>query len=298
MNITQLPKLVQKYLQNMKRMKNRQQGSVNVYAGNLNLFFEYIKDKKKWDCEIKNITIEQIKSITSNNIESFILYCEKEGNAASTRVAKIIAIRMFFNYLIKKEKLITNNPMDDIDSPKLGKRLPKPLNISQVEALLKAIGGQYKERDLAMIRICLDCGLRVSELVDIDLDHIEDDELRIIGKGNKERQVYLSDKCLNAIQAYLNVRPYVTDKALFISKQNKRISIQMAQTLVKNYLTEIGAGDKSIHALRHTFATIKLSQGVDIRTLCEMMGHESIETTARYMQVNNETKKKAFKMSS
>ncbi len=314
MNVEELPKLAQNYLENMKKMKGKQQSSVDTYGCNLNSFFKYIVVQRKWKTdikdltdeqiikmkeEVKNIDVTQIKKINSATVKKYMLYCENKGDVSSTRISKIIILRNFFEYLIKRLKIQMENPMDDIDSPKTNKRLPKPITPSQAEALLNIVDGENKVRDLAIIRIFLDCGLRVSEMSLIDLNHINEDELRVIGKGDKERMVYLSDNCLDTINEYLKIRPMGDySNALFISRLTGRLSIEGIQLMIKTYLTRIGAGDKSVHSLRHTFACTKLAQGVDIRTLQEMMGHESIETTAKYLKVTDETKKKAFKMSS
>ena len=206
-----------------------------------------------------------------------------------------------FNYLTAKTNLLEINPAQNLESPKLGKRIPKYLSLDESKKLLKvtAISENQRnvERDYAIITIFLNCGIRLSELVGINIKDIsfDEDKLNVIGKGNKERTIYLNNACIKAIKAYLDVRPNdiqtpENEKPLFLSEQKKRISQRTVQTIVKKELQKAGLDTNkySVHKLRHTAATLMYQNGVDIRALQELLGHESIATTEIYTHVDNE----------
>lgn len=203
-----------------------------------------------------------------------------------------------------KVKLIEDNPAKELESPKIGKRLPKYLTLEQSTSLLdqvknkKPTGREHDNsiRDYAIITLFLNCGMRLSELIGIDINHIKFDEnlLTVIGKGDKERTVYLNNACMEAIHQYLEIRPHddsvKDEKALFLSERKQRISKRNVQHIIKENLKQIsGAEDLSTHKLRHTAATLMYQYGkVDIRALQEILGHESIATTEIYTHVDNE----------
>ena len=225
------------------------------------------------------------------------------NDSAVTRARKVASIRGFFKYLHVKARIIDDNPAKELESPNLGKRLPKFLTLEQSTTLLDGIknapltGRQHDNRirDYAIITLFLNCGMRLAELVGIDINHIKFDEalLTVVGKGNKERTVYLNKAALTAVKEYLAVRPTdgVVDKnALFLSERKTRISRRTVQNLIKNYLRDFcGLTEHySTHKLRHTAATLMYQYGnVDIRALQEILGHESIATTEIYTHVDN-----------
>jgi site-specific recombinase XerD len=195
-------------------------------------------------------------------------------------------------------QLIEDNPTKSLDVPKPKKELPKYLTLRESLDLLEAIDGQYRERDYCIITLFLNCGMRVSELVNINLQDISEDRLRLLGKGNKERMVYLNQACLDAIEAYLPHRlsPKAGHKsALFISRFGQRINVQTVKSLVKKYLGAAGLSQKhcSVHKLRHTAATLMYQNGVDVRTLKEVLGHENLDTTMIYTHVVDQNLKDA-----
>ena len=224
----------------------------------------------------------------------------------ATRARKVSTIRVFFKYLASKAKLIETNPAQNLETPKLDKRLPKYLSLEESRKLIEVIktaSDENKERDLAIITLFLNCGMRLSELVGINIKDINfsENKLNVIGKGNKERTIYLNKSCMDAINDYLKVRPhegvkYESKDALFLSKRKERISNRMVQEIVKRELAKAGLdlNKYSTHKLRHTAATLMYQYGhVDIRALQVLLGHESISTTEIYTHVNDEQVKDA-----
>ena len=298
---------------------NKSENSVKEYNYDLSHFLKYMKyrfrEVKINDIsEIKNIRIDNmelsfIEKITLEDIHAFLAYLRANFNSKPATLArKTSTIRIFFHYLCNKTKRISVNPAQDLESPKLDQRLPKYLSLEQSKELLEVASdptsgshGNHdnSERNFAMITILLNCGVRLSELIGINISDIdfENEKLNVIGKGNKERAIYLNNACMKAINAYLNVRPkdgikYEDRDALFLSEQKQRISRRTVQYIVKEELKAAGiekAEKYSVHKLRHTAATLMYKYGnVDIRALQELLGHESISTTEIYTHVDNE----------
>ncbi|GFR35283.1 tyrosine recombinase XerC [Thermobrachium celere] len=253
MNFSQIydkncPILLNDFLAYMINVKAKSINTVLGYKVDLKLFLKYIKYIKQGiynndinidEIEINDINIDFIKNITLYDIYSFVNYITVERqNSSYARARKIAAIRSFFNYLEKKVKLINDNPAKDLESPKISKRHPVYLTLEQSKKLIEVIDGKHKERDYAIIMLFLNCGLRLSELVGIDIDRIKGDTLTVIGKGNKERTVYLNNACIDAINRYLVVRPKdaVDEKALFLSERKKRINKRTVEIIVKKYI--------------------------------------------------------------
>ena len=211
------------------------------------------------------------------------------------------AIRSYFKYLYSIVKLIPENPALDLETPKSNSRLPVALTLDESKSLLSSISGSNEKRDYAIIMLFLNCGLRLSELISINIDKIKGDTLTVIGKGNKERTIYLNDVCVKAIEDYLEVRQDANpghEKALFISNRKTRFSQKGVQHMLDKYLTEAGLAGKgySPHKLRHTAATLMYQYGhVDIRALQEILGHESISTTQIYTHINQDLLRDAVK---
>ncbi len=258
------------------------------------------------DISIRNIELSTIEKITLENIHSFLAYLKNEYRSKPATLArKTASIRVFFHYLCNKTKKISHNPAQDLESPKLGKRLPKYLTLEQSQELLEIASLDIKhgnhdnhERNYAIITLFLNCGLRLSELININIKDIDfsNNKLNVIGKGNKERTIYLNNACIKAIKEYLAVRPKdsikITSKdALFLSERRERISNRTVQYIVKEELRLAGIDQNkySVHKLRHTAATLMYKYGnVDIRALQELLGHESISTTEIYTHVDSE----------
>lgn len=312
-------KILRDYL-NYNANLNKSKNTINEYKYDLTNFLKYMKlislNNKKLKIEditdISDIDSKFLNRIDLSAIYEYMTYLKDVCNdSAVTRARKVASIKGFFKYLHVKARIIDDNPAKELESPKLGKRLPKYLTLEQSTTLLdqvknkKLTGRQHdnKERDYAMITLFLNCGMRLSELVSIDIDHIKFDDavLTVIGKGNKERTIYLNKACITAIKDYLEVRPYdegvIDKKALFLSERKTRISRRTVQHIIKEYLKAVpGLNDKySTHKLRHTAATLMYQYGnVDIRALQELLGHESIATTEIYTHVDNSQVREAI----
>jgi len=306
MNYTQtdVSSEVSDFLSYMENIKGKSKNTVKEYYYDLRMFLRYIKITK---CENKktgfdlidqvnilDINIDVIKTITLSDLYSFMTYLTRERNLnASSRARKVASIKSFMKYLTDKAKLLDHNPASELESPKILKKLPKYLNIDESKLLLDSVVGENEKRDYAMLTLFLNCGLRLSELVGININRIKGDTLVVIGKGSKERTIYLNEACLDAIEEYMTERPVdkVADKnALFLSERKKRISNKTVQYTVKKYIISSGLDPDrySTHKLRHTAATLMYKYGkVDICALQEILGHESISTTEIYTHVDN-----------
>lgn len=306
--IATLPITVIRYLEYLSAIKNKSELTVLEYASDLRMFFRYIKRSRGLveknvpleEIGISDLTDDIIFNITLNDAYAFLAYCRTERkNSANARARKAVAIKRFYRFL-EVNSFIEKNPVMHLESPQTKRGLPKYLSLDQSIALLESVDGNFKERDFCILTLFLNCGLRLSELVGINLSDIKDDNtLRVIGKGNKERTIYLNNACLNAIESYMKVRPVdglVDRDALFISKQKKRISRQTVQKIVEGCLERSGLSGMgfSTHKLRHTAATLMYQYGnVDPLQLKEILGHENLSTTEIYTHVYNEQLKAA-----
>lgn len=277
--------------------------TVNEYYLDLRSFFRYFKmlhnyvDKNTEfeDIDIMDVDIEMCSKVTLSDIYEFLNYMATvRGNKAAARARKCSALRVFFNFLTAERRLLKVNPTEELKTPKLRSTLPKYLTLEQSFDLLSSVNGSNKERDYCILTLFLNCGMRLSELVGINYrDILGNDQLRLLGKGNKERIVYLNDACIDSIKRYMEVRPKdgVIDKdALFLSNRRTRISKKTVQWLVKKHLGDIGLGENgySVHKLRHTAATLMYQHGdVDIRVLKDILGHENLGTTQIYTHVSD-----------
>ena len=298
--LREAPPVIKDFLMYLQNIQGRSPLTIDEYYSDLRTFFRYMlkhkglidEDTEMEDISVSGVDIEMIKSITSDDILDFFNYCinERENKPAS-RARKTTVLRHFFRHLKEIRFLIEKNPMDIIVSPKRKKALPKYLTLQQSQKLLESVDGKYKIRDECILTLFLNCGLRLSELVGINLNDINDERiLKVCGKGNKEREIYLNDACIEAIEAYKKVRPVegVKDKkALFISRNHNRISNKTVQALVYKYLNAIGMEGYSVHKLRHTAATLMYQEGgVDIRVLQDILGHENLGTTQIYTHIS------------
>ncbi|MBE7065637.1 MAG: tyrosine recombinase XerC [Ruminococcaceae bacterium] len=296
-----LPYFAEDFLVYMEDIRGKSQKTVDEYVYDLNLFFGFMI-KRKGLSSIGDCDEQFMDSVTLTDLYAFINYLNRDRkNKATTRARKVACLRSFFKYLYKGAGIISQNPALDLESPKLPKRLPKYLELDESLDLLKAIDGPHKERDYCIITLFLNCGMRLAELVGINIPNIRNDSIVVTGKGNKERTVYLNDACLRAIDAYLAVRKTPDDdspdkNALFLSNRGKRISPKTVEHLVKKFITKAGLDPEkySAHKLRHTAATLMYTYGnVDIRSLQEILGHESVATTEIYTHVNKDILREA-----
>lgn len=309
---TDCPQILRDFLAYHENIKNQSQRTIHEYYLDLRMFLRFIKLMRNDmpmntvldDIPIKDIDLVFIRSISTSEIFDFLSYLANDrtahpeaaapeyGITASSRARKLSAIKSFYKYLTVRTKQLTENPVADLEYPKLRKSLPKYLTMSQSAALLQSVSGPNEKRDYAILMLFLNCGIRRSELVGLNLTDVYEDRIRVVGKGNKERFVYFGTPCRKAIDAYLPERhkKVLTDnKALFGSRNGNRISVDAVHALVKKALLKAGldASQFSAHKLRHTAATMMLSGGVDVKTVQEVLGHENLNTTQIYTHIEN-----------
>ena len=305
------PEFLNSFLDYSITILNKSPNSVKEYNYDLMMFLRFIKihfnmteENELRNIKINDMTIDTIKKIDLDDIHAFLAYMTAEFHSkATTRARKVSTIRIFFNYLTRKAHLLDENPAQDLETPKLEKRLPKYLSLDDSRKLLDVTENEdnrNEARDYAIITLFLNCGMRLSELVGINISDVDFNEykLNVVGKGNKERTIYLNKACVKAIMDYLNVRPKNvkhdkknSDKALFLSERKTRISNRTVESIVDKQLKAAGLDSRkySVHKLRHTAATLMYQYGqVDIRALQELLGHESIATTEIYTHVSND----------
>lgn len=303
-----LPELVRKYLNYLLGVKSKSQLTVLEYASDLRMFLRFIvrfrnvcdKSVPFDEINISLLTDDFICGVSLDEAYAFLTYCRNERkNDNNSRARKVVSIKRFYRYL-EVNGYIQVNKIAFLESPQTKKALPKYLTLEQSIKLLNSVDGKFKERDYCILTIFLNCGLRLSELIGINISHIKDDDtLVVLGKGNKERTVYLNEACLRAIRLYLAVRPAdgVIDRdALFLSNRRTRISRQSVQKIVEGALKKSGLDGMgfSTHKLRHTAATLMYQHGnVDPLQLKEILGHENLSTTEIYTHVRNEQLKQA-----
>ena len=227
---------------------------------------------------------------------------QQRNNSVTTRARKCSALKQFYSYLHKKAALINNDPMVDLELPRIKQSLPKYLTTDQSLQLLKNVESKHKQRDFCMLVLFLTCGMRLSELVGLDLNDYskENRTLRLFGKGRKERIVYLNDVCIDALEDYIkNYRPNVDEKAIFLSANKTRINKRRVQQIVEEQLKLAGLSNLGIttHKLRHSAATMMYKNGVDTLVLKEVLGHKSIATTEIYTHISNSELQKAAESS-
>ena len=307
------PEYLNSFLDYSVTILNKSPNSVKEYNYDIANFLKFMmihfKLTNETDYEQIDITTfseQDLKKITLSDIHSYVSHLAIDNKSkATTRARKISTIRIFFKYLSQKTNILEVNPAQNLETPKLEKRMPKYLSLDDSKKLLNAADNQdnrnYK-RDYAITTLFLNCGMRLSELVGINLNDIDFSECKmtVIGKGNKERTIYLNKSCMVAINDYISSRPPQSlikrdsknsEKALFLSEQKKRISNRTVQAIINKELQQAGLDSKnlSVHKLRHTAATLMYQYGnVDIRALQELLGHQSISTTEIYTHVSND----------
>ena len=306
------PQIPRDFLTYHETIKGQSPRTISEYYLDLRMFLRFIKlmrynmpiHTRLDDIDIRDVTIDFIRDITTSDIFDFLSYLANDrtpnpdspvpdyGIAPAARARKLSALKSFYKYLTVRTKQLSENPVADLEYPKLRKGLPKYLTLSQSAALLKAVSGPNEKRDYAILMLFLNCGIRRSELVGLNITDVYEDRIRVIGKGNKERFVYFGTPCRKAIDAYLverNKKTLSDNRALFGSRDNNRISVTAVHRLVKKYLLMAGldAENFSAHKLRHTAATMMLSGGVDVKTVQEVLGHENLNTTQIYTHIEN-----------
>ena len=308
------PQILRDFLSYHETIKAHSQKTVDEYFLDLRNFFRYMKQIRDPDLRdtpweeisILDVDADFVRSITLTDIYGYLTYLSRDRAqqpnsdrtdyclSATTRARKIATLRSFFNYLTTKAHLLEDNPVKDLDSPKLQKTLPKYLTLDESLSLLESVDGSFKERDYCILTLFLNCGLRISELIGLNLSDIQGDALRVLGKGNKVRIVYLNDACKDALEHHLAVRHHIVGRdqnALFLSSRDQRISRSSVHALVKKHLRHAGLDSTqySSHKLRHTAATLMIQSGVDVRAIQEVLGHEHLNTTEIYTHIDSET---------
>lgn len=303
--------VIERFLRYKLVVQGRSPKTVEEYRIDLHTFFRYLvavragispSDEKFGEISIAGVDETFVKSVTTLEILEFLVFAANDlGNSTAARARKLSAIKMFFKYMTATERIVEKNPAVDIETPKRKTALPKYLTEKESVALLTSVledsESRTKERDFCIITLFLNCGMRLSELVGIHLSDLDRElrSLRVLGKGNKERIVYLNDACRSALAVYLECRTRgitaVKDKdALFLSRLGRRISNKTVQWLVYKYLNAAGLEYKhfSTHKLRHTAATLMYQEGgVDVLALKEILGHSQLSTTQIYTHIGD-----------
>ena len=306
------PQILRDFLTYHENIKGQSPKTISEYYLDLRMFLRFIKLMRSElpvrtnldEINIMDINVDYIRQITTSDVFDFLSYLANDrivnpesaapeyGISPASRSRKLSAIKSFYKYLTIRTRQLTENPVADLEYPKLRKSLPKYLTLEQSSALLQAVAGPNEKRDYAILMLFLNCGIRRSELVGLNLTDVYEDRIRVVGKGNKERFVYFGTSCRKALDAYLterNKKQLSDNRALFGSRDNNRISVSAVHRMVKKYLLMAGldADNFSAHKLRHTAATMMLSGGVDVKTVQEVLGHENLNTTQIYTHIEN-----------
>lgn len=306
------PLILRDFLVYHETIKGQSPKTIHEYYLDLRMFLRFMKlmrndmpiHTKLDDIAIKDVDVAFVGSVTTSDVFDFLSYLANDrtinpdsaapeyGISPTARARKLSALKSFYKYLTVRTKQLVDNPVADLEYPKLRKSLPKYLTLEQSSALLRAVSGQNEKRDYAILMLFLNCGIRRSELVGLNLTDVYEDRIRVVGKGNKERFVYFGSACRKAIDQYLVERhkKVLTDnRALFGSRDGNRVSVAAVHRLVKKALLQAGLDvtQFSAHKLRHTAATMMLSGGVDVKTVQEVLGHENLNTTQIYTHIEN-----------
>lgn len=306
-----IPEPLASFLIYTESIQNKSVHTTDEYFYDLRTFYRFlalrfglVSDKTEFDSiDINLVDLDTLKLVDLNIIYEYLNYLNRvRHNSASSRARKIASLRSFFKYVCSKANLLEDNPTAELESVKVNYHLPKFFTLDDSISLLGSVEGRNAERDYCILTLFLNCGIRLAELVGINLTDIQDDRLTVIGKGSKERTVYLNDACLEAIKNYLPEREKIdisasAQNALFVSERGARISRRTVQSLVEKYVKKIGLDPRkyTTHKLRHTAATLMYQSGADIRVLQEILGHKQLNTTEIYTHVSNENIKEAVK---
>ena len=313
-NYDDCPSFLREFLNYALSIRNLSPRTVNGYAVDLRTFFRFLRYFRKevpQDTEFEKISIAElqfpfVQAITKAEVYEFMYYITRErSNASNTRARKLCSVKALFRYYVNKKNLLEANPALDIDSPALKKTLPKYLSLEECLELLRSVNTEFTERDYCILTLFLNCGMRLSELVGINLTDFKEETIRIVGKGNKERTVYLTDASKDALQQYLTPRAALQNmkdkNALFVSKRTgKRLTARRVEQIVEECLAAAGLAGKgySPHKLRHTAATLMYRSGhVDMLALQEILGHANVSTTQIYTHISREQLDQAVKSS-
>ncbi len=319
MDYTQYPPIIQEFISYKSVIQGCSSKTVDEYVLDLKIFFKFLiasrcgisTDGEEFEeVSIDSVDLEMVQSVKTEDIYAFLMYATNtRNNQNASKARKLSAIKAFYRYLVAKRHYFDDNPAINIESPKQRKSLPKYLSLEESLVLLETVKNDKESksttRDYAIITLFLNCGMRLSELVGININDIDRDlrSLRVLGKGNKERIIYLNEACRDALMPHITERlelarnTKINTNALFLSRLEKRISEKTVQWMVYKYLDLAGLESKhySVHKLRHTAATLMYQSGnVDVRVLKDILGHEQLNTTQIYTHVSNESMEKAM----
>lgn len=311
--INDCPDYLKSFLTNLTLVRDRGDRTEEAYYIDIRTFLRYLKisnglasrNDEYGEIKIADTPVELVKKFTLSDAYEYLGYLKNiRQNSTATRARKTSSLKQFFHYLHKKAHIIDENPLIDLELPKVKNKLPKYLSLEESLELLRHVDSKYQQRDFCILALFLNCGMRLSELVGIDLkDYSRDNRtLRLLGKGRKERIIFLNDACVNALEDYLKVRPNVESEpnAVFLSRNNKRIDKRRVQQIVEENLNKAGLGNLGVttHKLRHTAATLMYQHGnVDTLVLKNILGHKSIATTEIYTHLADDDMKQAAKAS-
>ena len=309
---SETPQILREFLTYHETIKGHSKATVDEYYLDLRNFFRFLKIERNLvprsteldEISISDVDLNFVGSVTTSEVYDYLSFLARDkikneqsrspeyGLNAASRARKISTLRSFYKYLTVKTKQLDTDPVADLDSPKINKTLPRYLTLEESERLLTAVDGINKERDYCILCLFLNCGLRISELIGLNDSDVRDDNVRVFGKGGKERIVYLNDACKDAIAVYRPVRQLMAGpscKAFFVSTRRDRMSRASVHSMVKKTLLRAGldADLYSAHKLRHTAATLMIQNGVDVRTVQEVLGHTNLNTTQIYTHVDN-----------
>lgn len=318
---TQAPPVLRDFLAYHETIQGHSSKTVDEYFLDLRTFLRYMKIEKGLtprsvpldEIPIDDVDVALIRSVTLADVYSYLSFLSRDrvknhnapqagcGLEASTRARKVASIRSFYKYLVNKAKVMTDNPIQELDAPRQRQTLPRFLTLDECIQLLDSIDGANAERDFCIITLFLNCGLRISELVGLNLTDVREDRMRVLGKGNKERFVFLNAACRGALDDWLAVRAQsaaIDPYALFITRKRTRITKDGVHYMIKKRLKAAGLDSEkySAHKLRHTAATLMLKNGVDVRTLQEILGHEHLNTTQIYTHVDSDAMRQAAEL--
>ncbi len=306
------PEIIRDFLSYHEVVRGHSRKTIDEYYLDLRTFLRYLKQRRGLagssmpfeEISIADVDLEFLGALTKTEVYDYLSFLSRDrvknpqsreaeyGLSPASRARKLATLRSLYKYLTVKTGKLEKNPLDGFDSPKLRRSLPKYLTLEESISLLNSVGGRNPERDRCILTIFLNCGLRISELVGLNLSDVSENRLRVVGKGDRERVVYMNQAVADAINAYLPFRKkYGTSatSALFVSERGERIARSTVHRLVKVHLGEAGLKQDgySAHKLRHTAATLMLRNGVDVRTLQELLGHEHLNTTEIYTHIEN-----------
>ena len=302
------PEILRGFLSYHETIMGQSKRTISEYYLDLRMFLRFmiiVKNEMPYNTDLESVSIKRVdvdflRSISVTDIYDFLSYLAHDreisptesGISTTSRARKLSALKSFYKYLTVRTKMLTENPVADLDYPKIKKSLPRYLTLEESRRLLQAVDGPNKARDFAILMIFLNCGIRRAELVGLNISDVYEDRIRVVGKGNKERIVYMGSSCKAAIDAYMDerrLRVLTDNRALFGSRDNNRISVSAVHRLVKKHLLNAGldASNLSAHKLRHTAATLMLQNGVDVKTVQEVLGHENLNTTQIYTHIES-----------